>query len=69
MSERRGKTYLALAGPTADTTAIADWGVLMARAHAIAEIGIDVFSLPFHRALPLLLGAEMVARDETTPRQ
>jgi hypothetical protein len=41
----------------------------MARAYAIAEIGIDVFSLPFHRALPLLLGAEMVAPDETTPRQ
>jgi hypothetical protein len=69
MSKRRGKTYLALTGPTADTTTLADWDTLMDRARAIAEIGIDVFSLPFHRALPLLIGVEMAARDETPPRQ
>jgi hypothetical protein len=69
MSERRGKTYLALTGPRPGTTAIADWDALMARARAIADAGLDVFSLPFHRALPLLLGVEMATRTERDPRE
>jgi hypothetical protein len=69
MNERRGKTLLALRGPRPGTTALADWDLLMARARAIAEIGIDVFALPFHRALPLLLGIEMAPHDTTERRQ
>lgn len=69
MSERRGKTYLALTGPRPGTTALADWDALMARARAIADAGLDVFSLPFHRAIPLLLGVEIAQHAERDPRE
>lgn len=69
MSERSGKTFLALQGPRPGTTAIADWDRLIARARVIEAAGLDVFSLPFHRALPLLLGAEMADRGEHEPRE